>query len=67
MIAPAEQLHAVARAQHCGQGVQAHQRDDRADDAGGGGKHGAGDQRGHRERAGQARQRQVQAAGTASR
>jgi hypothetical protein len=60
-MAPAD-LDVVAALQHLRQGEQAHQRDDGADDAGGGGKHRASEQRGHRQRAWHARQRQVQAA-----
>ncbi len=53
--------HVVAAAQHLRQRQQAHQRDHRADDAGGSGEHRAGEQRGHGQRAGHARHRQVQA------
>jgi hypothetical protein len=56
------QWRAVAGPQHGRQRQQAHQGDDGAHDAGGGRKHGAGDQRGHRQRARDASHGQVHAA-----
>ncbi len=54
-------LDVVAGAQHRRHGEQAHQRHHGADDAGGGREHRAGDERRHRERRRDARERQVQA------
>ncbi len=55
------QANVVAGTQHRRQCQQAHQRHYRADDAGCGREHGAGDQRGHAQRARYARQRKMQA------
>ncbi len=54
-------LDVVAGLQHCRKSKQPHQRHDRADDAGRGRKYRARDNRCHRERAGHARHRQMQA------
>jgi hypothetical protein len=53
--------HVVAALEHLRQGQQPHQRDDGANDAGGGREHRAGEDGGDRERAGHARHGQVQA------
>ena len=52
-ITPDGEPHVVAGAQHRREGEQAHQRHDRADDAGRGGEQRAGGERGDGERAGQ--------------
>ena len=54
------ELDVVARPQHGGEGQQPHQRHDRADDAGRGREHRAGDQRRHRQRAGDILHRELQ-------
>jgi hypothetical protein len=57
----AGELLVVAGLEHRRQRDQPHQRDHRAHDAGGGGEKGAGDERGHRHRAGKKAQAHLQA------